>query len=273
MTQVIITTFYHFINLPHFESLKEDILLFCKQNKLKGTILLASEGINSTISGSREAIDQLYIYLRDQIGIKNLVYKESFDQDQPFKKMKVNLKKEIVALGVESLDVENLKGEYIEPKDWDNFIRKDDVILIDTRNKYETLLGSFEKAIDPQTATFRQFPKWVENNLNNIDKDTKIAMFCTGGVRCEKSTAYLKSQGFKNVYHLAGGILKYFEDTKAEAWHGSCFVFDERVALNKKLEADKDLHCGACDKSLDTDDIRRSALAAEMICIGCSKHA
>ena len=272
MNQVIVTTFYHFITLPYFEDIKEPLMSFCKSLELKGTILLAREGINSTISGTREAIDGLYKYLADQVGIKNLVYKESLNEEQPFQKMKINLKKEIVALGVENLDVEGLKGEYISPKNWDEFIAQEDVIVIDTRNKYETLLGTFEKAIDPHTANFRQFPQWVADNLSNVEKDKKIAMFCTGGVRCEKSTAYLKSQGFKNVYHLEGGILKYFEDTQAKAWHGSCFVFDERVALNKQLLEDKDLHCKCCDKSLGTDDIRRSALINKMICLECVDH-
>jgi UPF0176 protein len=273
MNNVIVTAFYHFVNIPHFEELKEALMAFCKGQELKGTILLAKEGINSTISGSREAIDALYIYLRDEIGIQNLAYKESIHDNQPFGKMKINLKKEIVALGVEDLNVEALKGEYIAPKDWDDFIARDDVLVIDTRNKYETLLGTFEKAIDPNTANFRQFPKWVKDNLSNVEKDKHIAMFCTGGIRCEKSTAYLKSQGFKNVYHLEGGILKYFEDTQAKAWNGSCFVFDERVALNKQLLADKDLQCDCCSKALDTDDIRRSALANNMICLQCVNHA
>ncbi|MEK6733541.1 MAG: rhodanese-related sulfurtransferase [Pseudomonadota bacterium] len=269
MNQVIITTFYHFINLPNYESLKEPLLNFCKDNGLKGTILVAREGVNSTISGTRDGIDKLYIYLRDDFGITDLVYKESFHENQPFQKMKVNLKKEIVALGVEDLDVENLKGEYISPKDWDDFISREDVIVIDTRNKYETLIGSFDNAIDPKTATFRQFPKWVKDNLDEVSKEQKIAMFCTGGVRCEKSTAFLKAKGFKNVYHLEGGILKYFEDTEAKAWHGSCFVFDDRVALNKQLVSDQDLQCGKCEKHLDTDDLRRSALSEKMICIEC----
>ena len=270
MDKVIVTTFYHFINLPNFEILKMPLMDFCNSYKLKGTILLAKEGVNSTISGDRVGIDALYVYLNSEIGIKNLVYKESINEDQPFGKMKINLKKEIVALGVEDLDVEGLKGEYIAPKDWDSFIQRDNVIVIDTRNKYETLLGTFENAIDPNTASFRQFPKWVEDNLAKVEKSKKIAMFCTGGVRCEKSTAFLKSKGFENVYHLEGGILKYFEDTDAKAWNGSCFVFDDRVALNKNLLADKDLHCGVCCKALDTDDIRRSALADKMICIECS---
>ncbi len=274
MNQVVITTFYHFINFPQVEDLKEPLLTFCKEHELKGTILLAREGINSTISGSREAIDIFYQYLANEMGIKNLVYKESFNEDKPFQKMKVNLKKEIVALGVEDLDVENLKGDYIAAKDWDSFISREDVIIVDTRNKYETLLGSFDKAIDPRTASFRQFPQWFEENLKQMDKDTKIAMFCTGGVRCEKSTAYVKSQGFNNVYHLEGGILKYLEDTQAEKWHGNCFVFDERVALTNHLEAAKDINCICCNKNMNTDDVRKASLLDQMTCLECTgKHA
>lgn len=272
MNQIIITTFYHFKNFPNFEEMKEPMLSFCKEQGMKGTILLAKEGINSTISGSREAIDNLYRYLKEDLDIQNLVYKESFNEEMPFKKMKVNLKKEIVALGVENLDVENLKGEYISPKDWDNFISQEDVLVVDTRNKYETLLGTFKNAVDPRTNNFKQFPKWVKEELAEVDKSKKIAMFCTGGVRCEKSTAYMKSQGFKNVYHLEGGILKYFEDTPADAWKGSCFVFDERVALDKNLKADHDIHCKDCNKNMDTDDVRKAALYEEMLCLKCADH-
>jgi UPF0176 protein len=268
----IITTFYHFITLPNFEEIKEPMMLFCKSQGLKGTILLAQEGINSTISGSREAIDNLYIYLRSEIGIANLVYKESFNSNQPFQKMKINLKKEIVALGIENLDVEGLKGAYIKPQDWDNFTSKEDVIVVDTRNKYETLLGSFKNALDPNTRTFRQFPQWVQDNLGHLDKSQKIAMFCTGGVRCEKSTAYMKSQGFENVYHLEGGILKYLEDTNANTWHGSCFVFDDRVALNKDLETDRKIHCKTCAKHMNTDDVRAASLHRELNCLQCNNN-
>jgi UPF0176 protein len=269
MNHTVITAFYHFINFPDYQNIKEPLLKFCTEQGLKGTILLASEGINSTISGTREAIDNLYVYLRDVLKINNLVYKESCDKVQPFHKMKVSLKKEIVALGVDNLDVENLKGEYIRPENWDNFIADKDVMVIDTRNKYETLLGTFENAIDPRTATFRQFPKWVEENLSHLDKKKKIAMFCTGGVRCEKSTAYLKALGFENVYHLEGGILQYFEDTEAKAWHGSCFVFDTRVALDKNLEADRNIHCQKCNKAMNTDDVRIAALLEKMHCLDC----
>lgn len=272
MVDIVITAFYHFKDLPNFEELKEPTLEFCKSCGLKGTILLAKEGVNSTISGSREGIDKLYAYLRDEIGIKDLVYKESYHETQPFGKMKVSLKKEIVALGVENLDVEGLKGEYIPADKWDDFISREDVVLIDTRNKYETRIGTFERALDPRTDNFRQFPQWVEDKLKDVSKEQNIAMFCTGGIRCEKSTAYLKKAGFKNVFHLEGGILKYFEDTEAKKWHGSCFVFDDRVALDKKLHAATDLHCGNCDKELGTDDLRRSILAEQNICIQCGNH-
>lgn len=272
MKNVIVTTFYHFINLPNFVDIKEPLLEFCKKQNLKGTILVAKEGVNSTISGDRESIDNLYQYLENNLRIKNLVYKESFHQEQPFLKMKVSLKKEIVALGVDDLDVENLKGEYISAKEWDEFIARDDVITIDTRNDYEVLLGTFKNAINPHTETFRQFPKWVKENLSKYDKNQKIAMCCTGGVRCEKSTAYLKSIGFNNVYHLEGGILKYFEDTKANAWDGTCFVFDDRVALDKNLQAAKDIKCESCDKNMDTDDVRKAALLNDLKCIECAKE-
>lgn len=267
----VVTAFYHFINLPSFEEMKMPLLEFCKSQDLKGTILLASEGINSTISGSRQAIDALYKYIHDQIGIKNLIYKESKHDTQPFQKMKVSLKKEIVALGVENLNVEGLKGKYITPQDWDEFIAQKDVLLIDTRNRYETLIGTFNNAIDPQTPNFRQFPKWVADNMANVDKDTKIAMFCTGGIRCEKSTAYMKSVGFNNVYHLEGGILKYFEDTKAQEWNGSCFVFDDRVALNKSLLSDTEIHCETCNKNMNTDDLRAASLHNKMNCLDCKE--
>lgn len=269
MSHIVITTFYHFITFNQVEILKENLLHFCKEQDLKGTVLIAKEGINSTISGTREAIDALYQYLKNDLGIENLVYKESFNKTKPFSKMKVNIKKEIVALGVEDLDVEKFKGEYVAAKDWDNFIARDDVIVIDTRNKYETLLGTFDKAIDPRTRTFRQFPQWVKDNLVDVDQNQKIAMFCTGGIRCEKSTAFLKSQGFNNVYHLEGGVLKYFEDTDAKAWHGNCFVFDERVALDKKLKAANDITCVDCNSHMGTDDVRKSSLIDKMTCLKC----
>jgi UPF0176 protein len=198
---------------------------------------MASEGINATIGATAEDVKALYQYLLE-IGIKDLTYKESKVDFMPFLKMKVRLKKEIVTLGVNDLAVAGNQGEYIEAKNWDEFIAQDDVLLIDTRNKYETQLGKFAQSIDPNTRTFREFIPWVEKNLTS-QQHKKIAMYCTGGIRCEKSTAYLKKIGFTQVYHLKGGILQYFADTLNvnNKFQGSCFVFDDRVNLDDNLAA------------------------------------
>lgn len=272
MNKHIVTTFYQFINLNNLNQIKISLLAFCKSQDLKGTILIAEEGINSTISGTRAAINNLYEYIERELKIKNLAYKESYNSTQPFLKIKVNIKKEIITLGVEKLDVENFCGEYIAPQDWDEFIAQEDVVLIDMRNKYEIFLGSFDHAIDPKIENFRQFPKWAEDHLESLDKDKKIAMFCTGGIRCEKSTSFLKTIGFKNVYHLEGGILKYLEETEAKSWHGSCFVFDDRVALNKQLDASEDFSCSSCFEPLDTLDIRMASSSNNLICNNCKNN-
>lgn len=269
--EIIITSFYHFVDLPTYEQMKDELLNFCKQNEIMGTILLASEGINSTIAGSRQSIDIFYSYLKDVLKIPVCNYKESKALFKPFSRMKVRLKKEIVALGVENLDIIKYKGEYIDPENWDDFLKKEDVVLIDTRNKYETKLGTFQNAIDPKTKTFREFPAWVEENKDKLE-GKKIAMFCTGGVRCEKSTSYLKQKGYKEVYHLEGGVINYLHKTgnKSHLWQGDCFVFDERVALNTSLQMSKDVICRKCSSPLTTDDVRDNANLKKLICIACS---
>jgi UPF0176 protein len=266
----VVTSFYHFQDLSNYEALKIPMLEYCTSLNLKGTILLAKEGINATVSGSREAMDDLYEYLLSNINIKIKNFKESFAEFQPFLKMKVRLKKEIVALGVEDLDTPNLVGKYIKATDWSDFISAEDVVVIDTRNKYEIRLGSFKGAIDPGTKTFREFPTWVKEN-KEILEGKKIAMFCTGGVRCEKSTALMKHEGYTDVFHLEGGIIKYLEDTqnKSQAWHGDCFVFDDRVAVNDALKACEDLLCENCNIKLSTDDIRETAKIKKVICQDC----
>ena len=233
--QIVISTFYKFIDLPDYLTMKEALLSFCNQYHLKGTVLLADEGINSTISGNREDIDLLYRYLAQDYGIKLTNIKESFLDRRPFDKMKVRLKKEIVTMGVSGLNAKDA-GHYIKPEQWDNFIAREDVVLIDTRNKYEVSLGSFKGAIDPLTNHFRDFPRWFEQNQQRF-KGKKIAMCCTGGVRCEKSTAYIKSKGIKEVYHLDGGILSYLEKLgdKTTSWYGDCFVFDDRIAVDRQI--------------------------------------
>lgn len=254
----VISTFYHFAMLDNFEAMKEPLLEFCKENGLKGTILLAHEGINSTISGSREGIDHLYRYLQADSRLEGISWKESYAAFQPFLKMKVRLKKEIVAMGVETLDVDQYRGEYISPNEWDRFINDPEVMVIDTRNIYEIAVGTFKGAINPQTKTFREFPRWVEEQLLPF-QDKKIAMYCTGGIRCEKSTAYLKQRGFQHVYHLQGGILQYFEETKNrnEQWQGECFVFDDRAMVDPNLTPSNNLTCQKCAAMLSTDDLKR----------------
>lgn len=267
---VVIAAFYHFAVLSDYEAMKEPLLAFCNSHQLKGTVLLAQEGINSTISGSREAIDALYAHLHSDPRFAGLTAKESFAEVQPFLKMKVRLKKEIVAMGVETLDVDHYRGEYIAPKDWDDFISDPDVIVVDTRNYYEVGVGTFTGAVDPKTTTFRQFPAWVDAHLTDA-KDKKIAMYCTGGIRCEKSTAYLKQQGFEHVYHLQGGILQYFEDTgnKAGKWQGDCFVFDDRAMVNAELQPSNIMLCPRCQEALTTDDIKHSPQQEGVRCAKC----
>jgi UPF0176 protein len=273
MNEIVISTFYQFFNFPNYVEEKEPLLDFCKSHSLKGTILIASEGMNSTISGTRTAIDQLYSHLRDHLQIRNLEYKESFADFQPFLRMKVRLKKEIVTMGVNLGDVNVSKGEYIEAEGWDEFIAKDEVILIDTRNNYEVELGNFTGSVNPKTKTFRDFPKWVEQNLE-IHKDKKVAMYCTGGIRCEKSTAYLKKQGFNQVYHLKGGILKYLEDThnRNNKWQGSCFVFDDRIAVNNDLAPSPRTLCKHCNNLITTNDLKALQGQWADSCYSCSKN-
>lgn len=254
--QVVIAAFYHFADLPDYEEMRAPLLRFCNQQKLKGTILLAHEGVNSTISGSREAIDALLSHLRSDERLAGLEHKESYHESQPFQRMKVRLKKEIVRMGVEDLDL-NKRGIYVDPKEWDNLISDPEVAVVDTRNDYEYHVGTFERAINPDTKNFREFPDWVKKHLDP-EKHKKVAMFCTGGIRCEKSTALLRNMGFDEVYHLKGGILQYFEDTgnANEKWKGDCFVFDDRVAVNSELEVSGAVICPSCNTPFTTDELK-----------------
>lgn len=234
--KVAILSFYSFININNPAILQPQILLRAKKKFIYGTVLVAPEGINGSISGKEEDLHYLIEEIRKLTGAKEISVKVNYCDKQPFTKVKVKLKKEIVALKYDDLDVENLKGEYIETKNWDNFIKRDDVITIDTRNNYEVKVGTFKGSIDPKTETFREFPEWTKQNLGML-KNKKVAMFCTGGIRCEKSTALLKDMGVKEVFHLKGGILQYLEDTKNanNTWKGECFVFDDRGAVSSDL--------------------------------------
>jgi UPF0176 protein len=243
----IVCALYKFVALENYKSIRKPLLRFMKDHQICGTLLLAHEGINGTISASRESIDLLLAWLTKQPGLDSIVVKESISQAKPFKRTKVKLKKEIVTMGVEDIDPRKVVGTYVEPKDWNALIQDPDVLLVDTRNEYEYAVGTFENAVNPHTVSFREFPDYVKNNLST-EKNKKVAMFCTGGIRCEKSTAYLKQQGYDEVYHLKGGILKYLEDVpKAETtWRGECFVFDDRVTVDHDLKPGSYDQCNAC---------------------------
>lgn len=247
MSQVTVCALYKFVRLENFEKLKSPLLTVMEENEVKGTLLLAEEGINGTIAGSQAGIDIVLAYLEQDQRLSPLSCKYAYNTENPFQRTKVKLKKEIVTMGVEGIDPTLTVGTYVKPKDWNALISDPDVLLVDTRNDYEVEIGTFQNAVNPNTETFREFPEYVEKNLDK-NKHKKVAMFCTGGIRCEKSTAYLKEQGFEEVYHLEGGVLKYLEEVPKEEtmWEGECFVFDSRVAVNHNLEQGQYDQCFAC---------------------------
>ena len=233
----IVTTAYRLVQIADVENIKNILLDFCNTYEIKGTILLASEGININVTAIRSQLEKFYDFINSLPEFTNMDYKENDVEYIPFGKMKVKIKKEIIKFEVEDLDLSD-RGEYLNASQWDDMIQNQKAMVIDTRNDYEVAFGTFETAINPNTRHFSELPKWLDKHLNDKDKETPIAMFCTGGVRCEKSTAYLKKLGFQKVYHLEGGIVKYLEDTKhrQNLWKGECFVFDDRIAVNKQLE-------------------------------------
>lgn len=247
MTEYVICALYKFVTLDNFGSIRQPLLDFMVSHQVRGTLLLAKEGINGTVASTREGIDALLAYLNQDERLKPISYKESYSDQMPFKRTKVKLKKEIVTLGVEGIDPNKVVGTYVQPKDWNDLISDPDVIVVDTRNDYEVKIGTFKNAINPKTETFREFPEYVQKNLSP-EKHKKVAMFCTGGIRCEKSTALLKKYGFEEVYHLEGGILKYLEEVPQEQslWEGECFVFDDRVAVDHALNPGSYDQCYAC---------------------------
>jgi len=251
-TQVV--ALYRFVRLDDYESMREPLLNFCLDRHIRGTLLLAHEGINGTVAGSDSAIDELLNYLRADDRLADLDCKFSSHEERPFLRMKVKLKREIVTMGQENIDPNVCVGRYASPQEWNALIDDPDVLVIDTRNEYEVEIGTFAGAVNPQTNSFREFPDWVEQNLDP-KKHKKVAMFCTGGIRCEKSTSLLVSKGFEDVWHLKGGILNYLEQTPEEdtRWEGECFVFDSRVAVNHQLEKGSYDQCFACRFSIDDD--------------------
>ena len=244
---ITICALYKFVRLANYLELRDPLLTTMTKLNVKGTLLLANEGINGTIAGSKADIAAVLAFLATQDGLDNISHKESYADENPFHRTKVKLKKEIVTMGVEGIDPNQVVGTYVKPKEWNALISDPDVLLVDTRNDYEVEIGTFKGALNPDTETFREFPAYVEKNLDKT-KHKKVAMFCTGGIRCEKSTAYLKEQGFEEVYHLEGGILKYLEEVPKEEtlWQGECFVFDGRVAVNHELDQGQYDQCFAC---------------------------
>jgi UPF0176 protein len=267
-----VAALYRFVAFDEPDKLQSLILDQCNKLGIKGTILLAYEGINGTVAAKAEAIDTLIAYLRRIDGCAELDVKYSHAAEMPFYRMKVRVKKEIVTLGVDGIDPKREVGTYVQPEDWNALISDPDTILIDTRNDYEVAIGTFEGAIDPQTKTFRDFPEWFRENREEMAAEgKKFAMFCTGGIRCEKSTAFLKAEGIDDVYHLEGGILRYLETVpEAESkWQGECFVFDERVSVRHGLELGEMELCHACRRPISQDDKASAHFVEGVTCPAC----
>ena len=267
---IVVAALYKFVRLEDHEALREPLLTLMMDSDVRGTLLLANEGINGTISGPRAGINAVLDWLRSDARLADLEHKESFHDEHPFLRTKVKLKKEIVTMGVEGIDPNRTVGTYLSPEQWNEVISDPETILIDTRNDYEVEVGTFKGAINPHTQTFREFPDYVKDTLDPA-KHKKVAMFCTGGIRCEKSTAYLKEQGFEEVYHLKGGILKYLEETPKERslWEGECFVFDERVTVDHDLNPGEYDQCHACRRPISEQDQQSSLFQLGVSCPHC----
>lgn len=275
-----VAALYHFAVVDDPAALKPEILAACEANGLKGTILLAPEGINGTIAGEAAGVDATITFLRNLAQFSGLEVKYSAAVAMPFLRMKVRLKKEIVTMGVEGIDAARAKGDYVDPLDWNAMVSDPDTIVIDTRNAYEVAIGSFEGAINPDTETFRDFPAWFDDFSKQLQekqlqeksgKQPKIAMFCTGGIRCEKATAYVKAQGFDDVHHLKGGILKYLENIPEETsqWNGDCFLFDQRVAVGHGLKQSDYDQCHACRMPLNAEERASEKYVPGEACAHC----
>ncbi|TPW30695.1 oxygen-dependent tRNA uridine(34) hydroxylase TrhO [Pararhizobium mangrovi] len=266
----LVAAFYHFARLPHFADLRAPVLALARENGVHGTILLAEEGVNGTIAGPDEGVHVVLDFLRDDTALAGLRHKESRAATMPFLRTKVRLKREIVTMGVSGLDPETGAGTYVEAKDWNALISDPDTVVIDTRNAYETALGTFRGALDPGTESFRDFPEWARGS-EALNGRKKIAMFCTGGIRCEKASAFLKAEGFEDVFHLQGGILKYLEEVPADEslWDGACFVFDERVSLTHGLKEGGHSLCRACRRPLTPEDRASNAFEPGVSCPHC----
>ncbi|WP_416369828.1 rhodanese-related sulfurtransferase [Tritonibacter mobilis] len=265
-----IAALYQFSRFPDPAALKPALLALCLEHDVKGSLLLAHEGINGTIAGPRAGIDAVLAHIKSLPGCADLDWKEATADHPPFGKMKVRLKKEIVTMGQPDVDPRASVGHYVEPEDWNDLIRSDDVVVIDTRNDYEVAIGTFEGAIDPKTESFREFPQWWEENKDRFH-NKRVAMFCTGGIRCEKSTNFLLGQGVEDVYHLKGGILRYLEEVPQDqsSWQGECFVFDNRVSVGHGLKEGPHELCHGCRRPILPKDKNRPEFEAGVSCHNC----
>ena len=273
LDKYIISTFYKFLVLENYKELKIKFDKSLSKTNIKGTILLANEGINGTIAGSESDLKKFFLYMDKFSQFKDINPKFSSSNKNPFLRMKVRLKKEIVTIGIPDVSPSNLVGKYLNVEEWNEFLNESDSMIIDTRNDYEVSIGTFKNSINPKIKSFRNFPNWVQKNLidKKVSKKSKIGMFCTGGIRCEKSTSYLKQLGFENVFHLDGGILKYLENVKSDEneWKGECFVFDYRVSLNDSLEKGEYDMCYACRMPLSKENKKNKHYLKGQSCEYC----
>ena len=270
--EILVAALYKFVEIDDLLSLQSNLYEICEKNNIMGTILIANEGINGTISGKNNEINQTISLLKSDKRFANIEIKYSSTNKQPFHRMKVRLKKEIVTIGLPEINPNKKVGTYVKPEDWNDLISDPNVIVIDTRNKYETKIGSFQNALDPETSSFREFPDWVKkfkSSKENANK--KIAMFCTGGIRCEKASSLMKEEGFEDVYHLQGGILKYLEtiDKENSLWNGECFVFEQRVCLTDELEVGSYKMCFACRMPITEEEMQNEKYIEGISCIYC----
>jgi UPF0176 protein len=270
--EILVATLYKFFKVNDLVALQDQLYAICNKNNVMGTILIANEGVNGTISAKPREIEKTLISIQKDDRFSEIEIKYSSTNKQPFHKMRVRLKKEIVTIGLPEINPNKIVGTYVKPEEWNDIISDPDVILIDTRNKFEIKIGSFKNALDPRTTSFRDFPEWVKKfKQDKTNTNKKIAMYCTGGIRCEKASSLMKEEGFNEVYHLQGGILKYLEQVEKEKslWEGECFVFDDRVCLTENLEVGSYKMCFACRMPITEDELNDDRYEEGISCLYC----
>lgn len=268
--RVAVLSFYKFVDLDGLFEIKDSLLSLCGENGINGTFILASEGINATVAGPREGIERLIAYLEGDTRLSGARYKLSYDEKSPFHRLKVKFKKELVPMGVSGIRPQRLSGQRIPPERWNELVSRPGVLLIDTRNDYESRVGTFRGAVNPETEHFREFPEYVRKNLDPAEHK-EVAMFCTGGIRCEKATSYLLEQGFERVYQLDGGVLSYLERVPREQslWEGECFVFDDRTSVGHDLSKGTWSTCRNCRAPVSPEDRQSEGFREGIFCPRC----